>query len=88
MKTLSDRIKFLPIKEDVMKSSALDLSHIGSIVNEGKVIEVGSEIEEVKVGDIIRFSPKSPVYLNEKEIEVGFISETDVIFVRDDEKES
>lgn len=87
MKTLSDRIKFLPIKEDVIKSSTIELSHIGSIVNEGKVIEIGPGIEEVKVGDIIRFSPKSPVYLKEKEIEVGFISETDVIFVRDDEKE-
>jgi hypothetical protein len=87
MKTLADRIKFLPIKEDLVKSNLLDLSHIGSQVIEGKVIEVGPEIEEVRVGDIIRFSEKTPVYLEEKDIKVGFIMESDVLLIMGNEKE-
>jgi hypothetical protein len=87
MKTLADRIKFLPIKEDLIKSSSLDLSHIGSQVIEGKVIEVGPEIEEVQLGDIIRFSEKTPVYLEEKGVRVGYIMESDVLLIMGNEKE-
>jgi hypothetical protein len=87
MKTLADRIKFLPITQDLIKSSSLDLSHIGTQVIEGKVIEVGPEIEEVKVGDIIRFSEKTPVYLEEKDIKVGFIMESDVLLIMGNETE-
>jgi hypothetical protein len=87
MKTLADRIKFLPIKKDLIESSTLDLSHIGSQVIEGKVIEVGPEIEEVQVGDIIRFNEKTPVYIEEKDIKVGFIMESDVLLIMGNEKE-
>lgn len=87
MKTLADRIKFLPIEQDLVKSSSLDLSHIGKQVIEGKVIEVGPEIEEVRIGDIIRFNEKTPVYLEEKDIKVGFIMESDVLLIMGNEKE-
>jgi len=87
MKTLSDRIKFLPITQDLVKSSSLDLSHLGTQVIEGKVIEVGPEIEEVQIGDIIRFSHKSPVYLEEKDVKVGFIMESDVLLIMGNETE-
>lgn len=87
MKTLADRIKFLPITQDLVKSTLLDLSHIGTQVIEGKVIEVGPEIEEVKLGDIIRFNEKTPVYLNEKDIKVGYIMESDVLLIMGNEKE-
>jgi hypothetical protein len=87
MKTLADRIKFLPITQDLVKSNLLDLSHIGTQVIEGKVIEVGPEIEEVKLGDIIRFNEKTPVYLNEKDIKVGYIMESDVLLIMGNETE-
>jgi hypothetical protein len=87
MKTLADRIKFLPITEDLIKSSTIDLSHIGTQVIEGKVIEVGPEIEEVILGDIIRFSEKTPVYLDEKGVKVGYIMESDVLLIMGNEKE-
>ena len=87
MKTLADRIKFLPITQDLVKSTLLDLSHIGTQVIEGKVIEVGPEIEEVKLGDIIRFNEKTPVYLNEKDIKVGYIMESDVLLIMGNETE-
>lgn len=87
MKTLADRIKFLPITQDLIKSSTLDLSHIGSQVIEGKVIEVGPEIEEVQLGDIIRFGEKTPVYLEEKGVKVGYIMESDVLLIMGNEKE-
>lgn len=87
MKTLADRIKFIPITEDLIKSSTIDLSHIGTQVIEGKVIEVGPEIEEVSLGDIIRFSEKTPVYLEEKGVKVGYIMESDVLLIMGNEKE-
>jgi hypothetical protein len=87
MKTLADRIKFLPITQNLIESSSLDLSHIGTQVIEGKVIEVGPEIEEVQVGDIIRFNEKTPVYLEEKDIKVGFIMESDVLLIMGNETE-
>jgi len=87
MKTLADRIKFLPIEQDLVKSTSLDLSHIGTQVIEGKVIEVGPEVEQVSLGDIIRFNEKTPVYLEEKDIKVGFIMESDVILIMGNEKE-
>jgi hypothetical protein len=87
MKTLADRIKFLPITQDLVKSTLLDLSHIGTQVIEGKVIEVGPEIEEVKLGDIIRFNEKTPVYLNEKGVKVGYIMESDVLLIMGNETE-
>jgi hypothetical protein len=87
MKTLADRIKFLPITQDLVKSTLLDLSHIGTQVIEGKVIEVGPEIEEVKLGDIIRFNEKTPVYLEEKGIKVGYIMESDVLLIMGNETE-
>lgn len=87
MKTLADRIKFLPIKKDLVESTLLDLSHIGSQVIEGKVIEVGPEIEEVKLGDIIRFGEKTPVYLEEKGVKVGYIMESDVLLIMGNETE-
>ncbi len=87
MKTLADRIKFLPITQDLVKSTLLDLSHIGTQVIEGKVIEVGPEIEEVKLGDIIRFNEKTPVYLEEKGVKVGYIMESDVLLIMGNETE-
>lgn len=87
MKTLADRIKFLPITQDLIKSSTLDLSHIGTQVIEGKVIEVGPEIEEVQLGDIIRFGEKAPVYLEEKGVKVGYIMESEVLLIMGNEKE-
>jgi len=87
MKTLADRIKFLPIEQNLVKSSSLDLSHIGTQVIEGKVIEVGPEIEEVSLGDIIRFKEKIPVYLEEKGVKVGYIMESDVLLIMGNEKE-
>jgi hypothetical protein len=87
MKTLSDRIKFLPIEQGRIESSTLDLSHIGTQIIEGKVIEVGPEIEEVSIGDIIRFKEKIPVYLEEKGIKVGYIMESDVLLIMGNEKE-
>jgi hypothetical protein len=87
MKTLADRIKFLPITQDLVKSSSLDLSHIGTQVIEGKVIEVGPEIEQVSLGDIIRFNEKTPVYLDEKGVKVGYIMESDVLLILGNEKE-
>lgn len=87
MKTLSDRIKFLPIEQGRVESSALDLSHLGSQIIEGKVIEVGPEIEEVQLGDIIRFSEKTPVYMEEKGVKVGYIMESAVLLIMGNEKE-
>lgn len=87
MKTLADRIKFLPITQDLVKSTLLDLSHIGTQVIEGKVIEVGPEIEEVKLGDIIRFNEKTPVYLEEKGVKIGYIMESDVLLIMGNETE-
>lgn len=87
MKTLADRIKFLPITQNLIESSSLDLSHIGTQVIEGKVIEVGPEIEEVSLGDIIRFNEKTPVYLEDKGVKVGYIMESDVLLIMGNEKE-
>jgi hypothetical protein len=87
MKTLSDRIKFIPIEEEIVKSSNLDTSFVGKEVLGGKVIEVGPSIREVKVGDYIKFKKNAPVYIQEKDIKVGFIPEADVFLtIRDNEK--
>jgi len=87
MKTLSDRIKFIPIEEEIVKSSNLDTSFIGKEIIGGKVIEVGPNIREVKIGDYIKFKGNAPVYIQEKDIKLGFISEVDVyLTIRENEK--
>jgi co-chaperonin GroES (HSP10) len=76
IKPIADRVKVLIVKEKVINSSILDTS-INKVYrkNLGEVIECGSNVKTLKVGDIIYFNSKKATYFNEGEDEYALLSE-------------
>lgn len=82
MEPLFDRVKFTLIKEKVIKSDIIDTS-INKVVrkDEGYVSSIGPEVTDVKVGDRIKFSTKTAVYITENDIEVGIVPVNDIFAI-------
>jgi len=82
MKPLFDRIKFKPyIRKDITSSIIITDANEMVFKDEGRVTDIGEEVEFVKVGDRIKFPEKNATWVTENDVVFGLISEANVIAV-------
>jgi len=82
MKPLFDRIKFEPYtRKDITSSVIITDANEKVFKDEGRVTDIGEEVEFVKVGDRIKFPEKNVTWVLENNVTFGLISEANVIAV-------
>jgi co-chaperonin GroES (HSP10) len=82
MEPLFDRVKFTVLSRKDVKSEILHTEfNAKEVWDEGLVTSIGPEVNDVKVGDRIKFTIKKANFIKENDIDVGIVPVDDILLI-------